>query len=83
MIMINAHAIIKNIGRKRLSQQLGVKYVTVSAAAVSGRFPAAWYPTIQRLAAEYDLTVPDDLFNWRVPQDAAVLSDEVRAPREK
>ena len=57
--------ILDIIGRKYVAQQLDVRKTAVSNAATAGRFPAAWYPTIKRCAAEKDIEVPDHLFSWR------------------
>ena len=65
--MHTTKSIIDAIGRLRMAQALGVGYKAVSRAAEDGQFRAAWYPTVQRLASEHGIEVPDHLFAWRPP----------------
>lgn len=63
--MNTVSSILKTIGRAELSRRLGVGSTTISAAAVAGKFPSAWYPTVKGMCEEHGLNVTDDMFNFR------------------
>ncbi len=65
-------SIIDRIGPTTIAQAVGVKVNAVYNTR-GGNFPAAWYPTIQRLAKERSIPVSPDLFHWRQPKDAVAL----------
>lgn len=69
--MINIKNILRTIGRKEIAKAVKVRMTAVSAASVSGYFPACWYPSVKKLAREKNIEVPDYLFNWRRPEDVA------------
>ncbi len=69
--MIDAQAVISAIGRAEIAEALDIKIGTVSAAYVSNKIPAPWFPTIKRLAREKGISVPAGLFSWRMPEDAS------------
>jgi len=77
--MDDVREIISAIGRRALGEALGVGVGTVSAAAAAGSFPAAWYPTVRKLARKADIAVPDSLFNWRRAEDAAEIHNSCGA----
>lgn len=63
------HTIAKALGRKRMMRALGVKDGAISAAVVSGSFPASWFLELRRILREtnVDITEADfeQLFRWK------------------
>lgn len=57
--------ILSIIGRNELAQELGVGITAISAASVSNKFPAAWYPVVMEMSARHGVDVSRDAFNWR------------------
>lgn len=57
--------VVDKIGRQALARALGIGVKAVGMAVLDGRFPAAWFDTVDRLAAAGGFAVPRDLFNFK------------------
>ena len=68
--------LLKKIKRKNLARELDVGPTAISNAAVDGYFPPSWLPTVRRLGAEAGVTVPENLFRWRNPDDVGTSNTE-------
>lgn len=67
--MNNVRSLINEMGKTNLAESLKCGDTALHNAASRGCFPSSWYPTVQKLAREKGITVPDHLFNWRQPGD--------------
>lgn len=63
------HTIAKALGRKEMMRALGIKDGAISAAVVSGRFPASWLLALRRIAREKGVDIKERefeaLFRWK------------------
>ena len=66
--MTNIKNIARQLGREEMSARLGVKAGAISAAVVSGCFPASWYKALSDLGQEKGVVVPRDYFNWKIAE---------------
>jgi hypothetical protein len=64
--MITAYKLADAIGRKKISDTLGVGVTAVSNAVVRGHFPSSWFLAVQALAGD-EVDCPPTLFNMREP----------------
>jgi hypothetical protein len=64
--MITVSELADAIGRKTISDTLGVGVTAVSNAVVRGHFPSSWFLAVQALAGD-DVDCPPNLFNMREP----------------
>lgn len=62
--------IVAAVGRSRIRDTLGVTEPSISRAIALGHFPANWYPAIRDLAAQNGVYVPEELFNWKIPNNS-------------
>ena len=53
------------IGRKAISDKIGVGLTAVGEAVTSGAFPSSWYAGIVELAQSRGIAVPARLFRWK------------------
>ncbi|MFC4668360.1 hypothetical protein ACFO5X_07335 [Seohaeicola nanhaiensis] len=57
-------AICEQLGRKRISERIGVGKTAVGNAVSDGLFPARWWREIKEMCDEQGLECPVDLFNF-------------------
>jgi len=53
------------LGRKRISETLGVGVTAVSNAVVRDKFPATWFLAVRELATAEGLECPPELFGMK------------------
>lgn len=63
---ITVKDIVAALTTKRICECVPVKNTAVSNAVVNNKFPAAWKYELDALAKERDVTIPDNLFNWKI-----------------
>lgn len=75
--MHTVKSILEHLGRPAVAARLGVGVSAIDMAASSGKFRAAWYPTIVYMCEEAGLDVDTyeiaRLVSWRRADDASVF----------
>lgn len=61
---LTASEVCDALGRKAISERLGVGIAAVSNASNDGRFPARWFPTIRAMCEEAGVNLSESLFNF-------------------
>ncbi|QDP64874.1 MAG: hypothetical protein Unbinned5081contig1001_31 [Prokaryotic dsDNA virus sp.] len=69
--MDTSQDIAQQIGRKEISEALGVGIKAISNACVAGSFPASWYAEIKALCDERGIDCPLCAFNFKTPSPKA------------
>lgn len=62
--IITAEHICNALGRDVIAAHLDVSKQSISAASVSGKFPARWYPGIRDLCKSAQIDCPESAFNF-------------------
>jgi len=62
---MNAETFLESVGRKALSDKLGVGLTALSNASVANKFSNSWYEVIKEISKKEGLEFPKHLFNMR------------------
>lgn len=63
--MSDARTICDTLGRANIADALGVGLTAVSNAAVSGKFPASWFPAVREMCDAAGVDCPEELFRFK------------------
>lgn len=78
--MTTALELADAVGRKQISDALGVGLTAVSNAVVRGAFPSSWFLVVKSLAEKGGHSCPPELFNMRSVNPPSVNASPARQP---
>lgn len=61
---VTASDICDALGRKAMSERLGVGLTAISQACVEGKFSARWFKIVRSMCSDAGIECPDHLFSF-------------------
>jgi len=71
--------LLQTIGRKNITDRIGCTTAAVTNAIAKDELPPSWYPTIQRLAFDAGIVVPEGYYRWANMTDLPYITKKRRS----